>query len=128
MYQADFICTYNLMETPEDQEMLFQIQLLQAFDLQEWDDAKVHTILEELYTIIIKDKSLQVILEKISKVEALQPIIEMTPHKTKREKDLILFSLLFQYEYFDLFHNCILDFTHKGEIKEQTMQKLITTF
>jgi hypothetical protein len=116
------------METPEDQEMLFQIQLLQAFDLPEWDDAKVHTILEELYTIIIKDKSLQVILEKISKVEALQPIIEMTPHKTKREKDLILFSLLFQYEYFDLFHNCILDFTHKGEIKEQTMQKLISTF
>lgn len=128
MYQADFICTYNEMDTPEDQEMLYKIQLLQAFDLPEWDDAKVHTILEELYTTVMKDPSLQVILDKISKIAALQPIIEMTPHKTKREKDQVLFSLLFQYEYFGLFHNCIIDFTHKGEIKEQTLQKLITTF
>ena len=128
MYQADFICTYKEMDIPEDQEMLYKIQLLQAFDLPEWDDENVHATLDELFTTVVKDKSLQLILEKISKVETLQPIIEMTPHKTKREKDQVLFSLLFQYEYFDLFHNCILDFIHKGEIKEQTLQKLITTF
>lgn len=127
MYQTDFICTYNAMDTPEDQEMLYQIQLLQAFDLPEWDDTKVHTLLDELYTTVINDPCLPVILEKISTVEALQPLISMTPHKTKREKDQILFSLLFQYEYFDLFHNCILDFTHKGAIKEETMQKLLKT-
>jgi hypothetical protein len=128
MYQADFICTYKEMDSSEDQEMMYKIQLLQAFDLPEWDDEKVHTILEELYTTVVKDSSLQVILEKISKIDALQPIIEMTPHKNKREKDQVLFSLLFQYEYFDLFHNCIVDFTHKGEIKEQTLQKLIEVF
>jgi len=128
MYQADFICTYKLMDSPEDQEMMYKIQLLQAFDLEEWDDEKVHTILEELYNEIIGVPSLQVILDKISKVEALQPIIEMTPHKTKSEKDQVLFSLLFQYEYFDLFHNCVIDFTQQCVIKENTLQKLITTF
>jgi hypothetical protein len=128
MYQADFICTYKEMDSPEDQEMMYKIQLLQAFDLPEWDDEKIHTTLDELYTTVTKDPFLQVILEKINKIDALQPIIEMTPHKNKREKDLILFSLLYQFEYFDLFHNCIIDFTHKGEIKEQTLNKLITTF
>ena len=125
MYQADFICTYNEMDTPEDQEMLYQIQLLQAFDLKTWDDQKVKVTIEELYTAIESDPSIAVILENMSKVEALQPIISMTPHTTKREKNLLLFSLLFQYEYFDWFHNCVIDFTHKGAIQEETMRKHI---
>lgn len=125
MYQADFICTYNEMDTPEDQEMLYQIQLLQAFDLNTWDDQKVKVTIEELYTAIEADPSIAVILDNMSKVEALQTIIVMTPHTTKREKDLLLFSLLFQYEYFDWFHNCVIDFIHKGAIQEQTLQKHI---
>ena len=128
MYQADFICTYKLMDLPEDQETLYKIQLLQAFGLEDWDDVKVDIVLEELYTSLENVPCLQVILDKISKVESLQPIIEMTPHKTKSEKDKVLFRLLFQFDYFDLFHNCILDFTHKEEIKENTLQTLITTF
>lgn len=125
MYQADFICTYNEMDTPEDQEMLYQIQLLQAFDLNTWDDQKVKVTIEELYTAIEADPSIAVILDNMSKVEALQTIIVMTPHTSKREKDLLLFSLLFQYEYFDWFHNCVIDFIHKGAIQEQTLQKHI---
>jgi hypothetical protein len=125
MYQADFICTYNEMDTPEDQEMLYQIQLLQAFDLNTWDDQKVKVTIEELYTAMEVDPSIAVILDNMSKVESLQTIIVMTPHTTKREKDLLLFSLLFQYEYFDWFHNCVIDFIHKGAIQEQTLQKHI---
>lgn len=125
MYQADFICTYNEMDTPEDQEMLYQIQLLQAFDLKTWDEQKVKVTIEELYTAIEADPSIAVILDNMSKVEDLQTIISMTPHTTKREKNLLLFSLLFQYEYFDWFHNCVIDFTHKGAIQKQTLQKHI---
>lgn len=113
------------MDTPEDQEMLYQIQLLQAFDLNTWDDQKVKVTIEELYTAIEADPSIAVILDNMSKVEALQTIIVMTPHTSKREKDLLLFSLLFQYEYFDWFHNCVIDFIHKGAIQEQTLQKHI---
>ena len=124
MYQADFICTYKDMESPEDQEMLYQIQLLQAFDLQEWDDEKVKITMEELYNELKTDVMLAVILEKISKVEALQVVIEMSQQQTKEEKDLLYFSLLFQFDYFDLFHNCIIDFKHRGGIRAKT----ITTF
>jgi len=124
MYQADFICTYKDMDSPEDQEMLYQIQILQAFDLQEWDDEKVKITIEELYNELKTDVMLPVILEKISKVEALQVVIEMSQQQTKEEKDLLYFSLLFQFDYFDLFHNCIIDFKHRGGIREKT----ITTF
>ena len=132
MYQADFICTYKEMESPEDQEMLYKIQLLQAFDLPEWDDQKVTLTVEELYIEINKEPSLAIILDKVSKVEALQAIIEMTLLEAKRDKgqdqNMLYFSLLFQYEYFDLFHNYVLDFKHRGGIREKTLCNLLATF
>ena len=127
MYQADFICTYKEMDSPEDQDMLYHIQLLQAFDLKTWDDNIVKTALTELYPILQKDKSFSLILEQVSKVEALKLIIEMTPYTSQMGKDLILLTLLFQFEYFDLFHNCILDLTHKGEIREKTLNTILNT-
>ena len=136
------------MESPEDQEMLYKIQLLQAFDLPEWDDQKVTLTVEELYIEISKEPSLAIILDKVSKVEALQAIIEMTLLEAKRDKEqdaktdkeqdaktdkgldqnMLYFSLLFQYEYFDLFHNCVLDFKHRGGVREKTLHNLLATF
>ena len=120
------------MESPEDQEMLYKIQLLQAFDLPEWDDQKVTLTVEELYIEINKEPSLAIILDKVSKVEALQAIIEMTLLEAKRDKgqdqNMLYFSLLFQYEYFDLFHNYVLDFKHRGGIREKTLCNLLATF
>jgi len=137
------------MESPEDQEMLYKIQLLQAFDLPEWDDEKVKLTVEELYIEINKEPSLAIILDKVSKVEALQAIIEMTllerdakgrdakgrdakglDTKIDNELDqnMLYFSLLFQYEYFDLFHNCVLDFKHRGGVREKTLHNLLATF
>ena len=131
MYQADFICTYKEMDSPEDQEMMYKIQLLQAFDLPEWDDQKVKVIVEELYFDISKDVSLAIILDKVSKEEALQAIIEMTLQERDAkglDQNMLYFSLLFQYEYFDFFHNCVIDFKHRGGIKEKTLHTLLATF
>lgn len=127
MYQADFICTYKLMEDEEEQECLYQIQLLQAFNLMEWDDFTVRAIIEELYNELKADKYFPLILEKVSKVEAFQSLIQMTEQHKQMDKDILLLNLLFQFDYFDLFHNCIIDFKRGGEIREKSFQ-VLTTF
>ena len=42
MYQADFICTYKLMDDEDDKNTLYQFQLLQAFDMIQWNDDRIY--------------------------------------------------------------------------------------
>jgi len=123
------------MDTPEEQEQLYKIQLLQAFKIDNWDDDKVNTTLYDLYTLMNTDTHLETILQKVAKVEALQLLINMTQesidmendNETYRELDkkLLLFSLLFKFEYFDLFHRCIYDFIHDWTIKDNSLNNML---
>jgi hypothetical protein len=123
MYKTDFICTYKMMDTDEDREMLYKIQLLQAFDLDKWDKFIINLTLEELYNSMSNDKGLALILSKTSSVKDLQFLISNTELET--DKNMLIFNLLFQYEYFDLFHNCISGFMRTGEIGDKSLQKLM---
>jgi len=142
MYQADFICTYKFMDTPADQEQLYKIQLLQAFDLTVWNDVTVDGILTELYASMKNDKNLQHILSKLSQLETLKEILNKTEDYgtnsdgtntdgtntdgTNTEfNNMMLFTWLFQYDFFDLFHMCIVDFKLNGTIREKRMNELL---
>ena len=120
MYHADFICTYKLMDTLEEQEELYCIQLLQAFGLDTWDDTIVNDSLLELYTEMQDDNNLQAILLKIANEESLQLLINMAQSElhSALDKQMVLFNLLFQYDYFDLFHRCIIDFMRDNKIAD----------
>ena len=142
MYQTDFICTYKRMDSEEDKNDLYKIQLLQAFDLEEWDDTIVNTTLDDLYDLMCNDKHLKDILLKMYQVEELMTIIDRTVNdaisdnisdaisdniddKVNLDKDIFIFYLLFQYEIFDLVHDCIIDFFRKGEISDKKYELLI---
>lgn len=127
MYHADFICTYKLMDTHEEQEELYCVQLLQAFGLHKWDDNIVNASLVELYLEMQNDNNVQAILLKLSNVESLQLLINMSMAESHSylDKQMVLFNLLFQYDYFDLFHRCIIDFKQNGIIKDSIADKLL---
>jgi len=129
MYHADFICTYKLMDDLEDQEKMYCIQLLQAFGLDDWDDDKVNDSLLELYLEMQEDINLQAILLKVSNIESLQLLINMARAETHSalEKQMILFNLLFQYDYFDMFHKCVVDFRQYALIRNATADILLAT-
>ena len=48
-YQTDFVCTYQLVKDPDEAEILYQIQFLQAFSLAAFDDTIINNISEELF-------------------------------------------------------------------------------
>ena len=53
MYDTGFYCTYKLMDTYEDKQIMYQLQLLDAFGLKKYDDDKIN---EEITLIHSKIK------------------------------------------------------------------------
>ena len=125
MYQADFICTYKLMDNEYDQEQLYRIQLLQAFDLNEWNDYKINEVIADLYKVlnnILKDVFIKARMNK-NIIEMLD-ILKLSGEKRLDENDII-FNLLFKFEYFDLLHRCLVDYLINNTIAEKYIQALL---
>jgi hypothetical protein len=117
------------MDTEEEQDNLYRIQLLQAFGLDEWDDDVINSAIYELYESMKIDENLQNILLNVSKIEALQNLFEMSfgyiDHDQEVDKNIIFITVLFQYDYFYLFHRCIYDFITTKTITDKSMNTLL---
>ena len=125
MYQADFICTYKLMENELDQEDLYRIQLLQAFDLNDWDDEAINAIILDLYARVSHE--FKEIFEKARRNETILEMLaffKLSGEKRLEENDII-FKLLFKFEYFDLLHRCIVDFLLNQTIQHKYLANLL---
>jgi len=128
MYQFDFICTYKLMESDEDQENLYRFQLLQAFDLEEWSDDIFNATINEIYALFLKSDDFAQILEKTRANECIDKfILKFNEDNSKNEiiSDELYFSALFNYHTFDLFHRCIVDLYTENKIKPNHLNKLL---
>lgn len=125
MYQADFICTYKRMDNPDDQEQLYRIQLLQAFDSNDFDDEKINATIADLYKelnelftdVFIKARQNESVIELID-------YLRLSGEERLEENDII-FNLLFKFEYFDLLHRCIIDYLINDSIHEKYIQALL---
>lgn len=123
VYQYDFICTYKLMDTPEDQEQLFRIQLLQAFDLHVWNEEQINNTIVELFTKLNSNADFKNILEKARDSKDINDLFQKL-NMTDLEDDLI-FTMLFKYEYFDLLHSCIADILMFDSIHPTHLTKIL---
>ena len=137
MYQADFVCTYKLFDDIDenDQEQLYRIQLLQAFDLTEWNDDKINKIIEELYLSITLTGVFNDVFIKAKLNNHINEILEIyklsnTEIETDKiailDENDIVFKLLFKFEYFDLTHRCLIDYLINKSIDEKYLNKLLS--
>jgi hypothetical protein len=141
-YQTDFICTYKLMDE-EFTDDLYQIQLLQAFNLEKWDDALINNLCYELYILLMKpDTIFRDIIEKGKQNRDIKNIYDSIlgdngdngeehakngdDHtKGEDDHDSIIFALLFTYDFFDLFHKCICEYFRNGAISLKTLENIM---
>ena len=49
MYNFDMLCTYKLMDNDEDRKLMYQLQLLQLFNLEKFDEALLSEHINKLY-------------------------------------------------------------------------------
>lgn len=131
MYQADFICTYTMFSdiSNDDQEQLYRIQLLQAFDLKEWNDDKINETIEELYLSISSSGYFKDIFLKAKQNKDINQLLEIYKMNIKEneitDETNILFKLLFKFDYFYLTHRCIVDFIINKSIDTLYINKLL---
>ena len=110
MYQTDFICTYKNIDD-SDQEDLYRIQLLQAFNIDTWDDEEVNNITEGLFNQMATAGGMKDIITKCREYPDHAMLVSMMG-----SDDLTIFRLLFKFELFDFMHRCIVEYIRTGII------------
>ena len=105
---------------------LYQIQILQAFNLEKWDDNVINNQCFELYTLLTKsDTIFRDIIERAKKNIDITNIYDSVIDKDDENDDKIIFTLLFTYDYFDLFHKCICEYFRNGVISLKTLENIM---
>ena len=103
MYIYDFICTYKLIDECFRDD-LYQQQILEAFNLTKYDELTIKKEKEAIYEVLKDNLDFLQLLEKVN---------EKYPQLCKRDLDAL--SILFSYDYFDLFHRYLIDyFMHRN--------------
>jgi len=123
-YNTDIICTYQYYDPilspdlPEIfkkeveglesvSEILYQAQLLQVFQLTEYDDEKVNDKVNEVYSKIDKNKDMKEIMKHVAS-------------RILSEDETTGLMILFSYNFFYLLHDCICEFlVHKTISREK---------
>jgi hypothetical protein len=113
-YSADFICTYKLMDNDDDRNIMYQIQILQAFGMQNFDQDEINEKVLQLYKKLIDCNKVKEIIEEGVKVNSEMQLT-----------NVIMFMCLFSYQFFDLFHKCLIDYFTTGSILEESKRDMI---
>ena len=126
-YQSDFLCTYKLMDTEDEQEQLYRIQLLQAFDLPNWDDDKINSTILNLYKLVAKTDEFARVFEKALVNPTMQTLLLKFGEDIKNNEDnlFLIFTFLFNFNYFDLLHRCLCDYLRRKAIAPIILDKLL---
>ena len=118
MYQTDFICTYKNIDD-SDQEDLYRIQLLQAFNIDTWDDEEVNNITEGLFNQMATAGGMKDIITKCREYPDHAMLVSMMG-----SDDLTIFRLLFKFELFVFMHKCIVEYITTGKISSDSLANI----
>ena len=114
-FVTDFICTYKMINNYDDSFLLYNLQLLQAFGIPDFDDEIVNKITEELY-------------EKYKENEIIINIINNTKTKIQVQyEDLDIFRMSFRYDTFYLFHSILCSLINNKEINKEYYSQILDT-
>lgn len=110
MYSSDFLCTYKLLQD-DDQDDMYRLQFLQAFQINKWDDREIEKKTKELYDVVEKNNALSEIIAKLRQSTKFKFITSIVG-----DDDYNTFKILFMFELFDLAHKCFCDILNDGII------------
>ena len=96
MYKTNFVCTYQLHDEDEKENM-YRIQLLQALGIDIWDDVNVEGVMNQLYNNLKENNNFQHIIRAAKKSKSLETIITILDCD-----DFDVFKMLFRYDLLTL--------------------------
>jgi hypothetical protein len=128
-YVTDFVCTYHLMDDPDDaddSDKLFKLQFLQAFN---YDITNSSQSLEEYFnTIALTTTKLYDLYKTNELIKKLIAKVRTSNSNYNNENDdFIIFQLCFSYSYFYITHKilCLIINTNNTNNNYQELLKII---
>ena len=90
---TNFLCTYQLIDNYDESFILYKIQFLQIFNLDNYDDNIINEKVEKLYNKVKNNNLIKNILNK----------------KSYSDDDLVNFMFLFRYDTLYIFHKILIN-------------------
>ena len=106
-YESGFLCTYQHIEDPDESDLCYKMQFLQAFGLtDEYDSLKIDKVTNALYRELREVDSFKNLIEKIrNKMSNRMSIVGfLNDSKDDEITDNDVLCFVFSYEYLHLFH------------------------
>ncbi len=114
MYIFNHKITYN--HVPENkQNQQYQEDLLKCFNVETYDFKKIGKIQDEIYELYKDNESFKKLLEFFQNNQRI------IPAKLPLQN---CFTLLFQFEYFFMLHNCLIDLNNLNNIQSLNFENL----
>lgn len=110
-YNYQMISTYRFFDKEKDYDIAhicYQTQLLQVFNMDNFDDSILQKNINTLYLFLQKNSDIDNILVNLSKKFNSYDIFNNESDVNK--DNFLIFQLLFSYEFFDVFHECLSNF------------------
>ena len=110
-YATDFVCTYHLIDDPDDSDNLFKLQFLQAFNagsITQSDECledifnNVNVTTNKLYELYKKNEQIKKLLHTIKLSNNT-----MSTFAGDEENEFLNFQFCFSYSYFYITHKIL---------------------
>ena len=119
-YDCEFLCTYKLHTDDDDRNLCYQLQLLQALNIDSYDSIILTSNIDKIGLFLQNNTELEAILLLLKEKYKDTNIAYMIDE----HNNSTLFQLLFSYDYFDIFHKCLCKYIHdkKDDKKDDKKQ------
>ena len=117
-YDNTFLTTYKLHSDDDDRNLCYQLQLLQALNISNYDSMILATHIDKIGFFLQNNSELEAILKLLQTKYKDTNIAFMLDGRNSNA----LFQLLFSYDYFDVFHKCLCKYLSekKNEVEKET--------
>ena len=116
LYDASFLCTYKQVDSDD----LYRIQLLQAFQMMEWNEEEVANKIDTLYDKTVSHFTK--IYDRMKQDDSIVSHLLLFLGKDPSYKDL--FRTLFMMDTFQEMHICISEILNHGSIRTLNYKRL----
>ncbi len=145
-YNFELVTTYKQMDTEDEADMMFKIQFLQVFQIEngEYDADRISDALTKLNEKFKFHNDVREIIsnhplyqnqndenqrqESQESQESQEPIEE----NNTTENSELMFCMMYSYNTFDLFHKCLVEIHRSGvvspELKTETINAVKSVF
>ena len=94
------------------QNTMYKQDILEIFDVEEFDDEKINIAVREVY-------------EKVKTNDDLRNIMQLLSAKLLSSDEEIGFMLMFSFDYLYLSHTCISEYLETGSISKEKIKQFL---